>query len=157
MMNSVTKRINQCHPKTSVWDEGKMSSVRFYRSTNFCKSVHNLGQCLSVCVVVCKRCTFCEQKLRVEGRISWCKGPFINSVTRDGPFFRSKFTPPLPSRSVFTRFRCVTLFFAAVHLISVYFGFASRSKIAVRKPRHARIFFEFTTPPSRVTEFMNGP
>ena len=60
------------------------------------------------------------------------KGPFINSVTRDGAFFRLGFTPTPSSRSLFLEFRRVGLPFTAVRLFSVYFGLASRPIFAVR-------------------------
>ena len=43
------------------------------------------------------------------------------------PFFDSDLPPTPSSRSRFLEFRRVTLFFTAVHLLSVYFGLASRS------------------------------
>ena len=76
------------------------------------------------------------------------KGPFINSVTRDAAFFRPRFTPlPLRHARASLEFGRVTLFLAAVHLLSVYYGFASRWKFAVQKPCHARKSSQVSPPP----------
>ena len=80
-----------------------------------------------------------------------CKGPFINSVTRDAAFFDSDLPPPPSSRSLFLEFRRVTLVFTAVRLLSVYFGLASRSIFDVRDCVTLESFLRFTPPLPLVT------